>query len=137
MYLGFAVTLADLIISLMVLGRYNFEVTQAQQASRAQAEHMANQMAGAMALGVAADVVGLAGWAWLAVACRRGAGWTRAAGTALIAIYSACTLIVAFATHNDPGARFATIAVWAIGLATTGLLWSRSASAFFAKWRRR
>jgi eukaryotic-like serine/threonine-protein kinase len=137
MCLGFVVTLADLILSLMVLGRYNNEVTLAQQASLAQAERTANHMAGAMAIGVAADFVGLAGWAWLAVACRRGAGWPRAAGTALLVIYSVCTLVIVLATHGDPGPRFATIAVWVTGLAATVLLWSSSASAFFARWRKR
>ena len=137
MYLGFAVTLADAILSFLALDHYNNEISQAQQAAHAQAEHAATQMGGAMTIGVAADLVGLVGWAWLALACRRGAGWTRPAATALIAIYSVCTLIVIFAAHNDPGPRFATIAVWAIGLATAILLWSRSASAFFAARRNR
>ncbi len=137
MYLGFTVTLADLILSLMVLDRYHNEVIQDQHASLAQAERTAHQMAGVMALGAAATAAGLAGWVWLALACRRGAAWTRPAGTALTAIYSICTLIVALATHNDPGPRFTTIAVWAIGLATAVLLWSRPASAFFAEWRNR
>ena len=82
MCLGFAVTLADLILSLMVLGRYNNEVTLAQQASLAQAERTANYLAGAMAIGVAADFVGLAGWAWLAVACRRAPATGRGNGAA-------------------------------------------------------
>jgi hypothetical protein len=133
MCVGFAVTLADLILSLMVLSRYNGE---ASQATSTQAEHAARQLAGAMAIGVAADAAGLIGWAWLAVTCRRGAGWTRAAGTALIGIYSVCTLIVAFFTHNDPGPRFTTVGVWAVGLATAVMMWSPSASAFFSKWRR-
>jgi hypothetical protein len=44
---------------------------------------------------------------------------------------------VGLATHDDTGAKIATIAVWAAGLAATVLLWSRPAGAFFAKWRRR
>jgi Protein kinase domain len=137
MWLGLAVTVADLILSLMVLGRYHGELAQAQHASLTQAEHAASQLQGAMALGVAADIAGLVGWAWLAVACRRGGGWTRAAGTALIAIYSICALIVVFVTHDDPGPRFATIAVWTIGLAAAVLLWSRPAGRFFARRRER
>jgi hypothetical protein len=132
MCLGFVVTVADLVLSLMVLGRYTGEATQAHQAARLQTEYAATRMADAMTIGVAAAAVGLVGWAWLAVACRRGAGWTRPAGTALIAIYSVCALIVAFATHDDPGPRFATIGVWAIGLMTAVLLWSRPAGVFFA-----
>lgn len=132
MWLGFGVTGAALILSLFVLGRYNHEVTQDQQAALAQAGQAAHQMAKAIALGIAADLAGLAGWAWLAVACRRGAGWAQAAGTALLAIYSVCALIVVIGTHHDPGPRFATIAVWAIGLVTAALLWSAPARSFFA-----
>jgi hypothetical protein len=123
MYLGFAVTLADAILSLLTLADYNHQT---------QAGHPTSQLAGAMTIGVAADLVGLVGWAWLALACRRGAGWARSAGTALIAIYTICTLIVVLFTHNDPAPRFTTIAVWIIGLAAAAALWTRPAAAFFA-----
>jgi hypothetical protein len=59
------------------------------------------------------------------------------AGTGLFAIYSVCTLIVIFATQGDPGPQFATMAVWAIGLATAALLWTPSAHSFFARKTRR
>ena len=129
MYLGFAVTLADAILSVVTLGGYH------DQTSRAQAGNAASQMAGAITIGVAANLVGLVGWAWLALAVRRGAGWARSAGTALIAIYSVCALIVVLLTHNDPGPRFATIAVWVIGLAAAASLWTRPATAFFNRRR--
>jgi hypothetical protein len=94
-------------------------------------------MAGAMAIAVGADVLGLACWAWLAVATRRGNGWTRIAGTVLLAIYSICTLLVVFGTHLDPGPQFTTVLVWAIGVATVIPLWSQQARDFFFAWRKR
>jgi Protein kinase domain len=134
MCLGFAATVADLILSAMALGDYNDQV---QRAGTSQAEHAARSMADAMALGVAAAAVGLAGWVWLAVACRRGAGWTRFAAAALVVIETACTLLIGLTTNGDAGAMATTITVWATGVATTVLLWSRPARAFFGKWRRR
>jgi len=126
MGLGFAVTLTDLVFSILALDRYHDE-----------AGHPASQMADSMVIAVAADLIGLAAWVWLAAACRRGAGWTRIAGTALATLYTACTLIVTLGTHNDPAPWSLTIAVWAIGLAATVLLWSRPANAFFGRPRNR
>ena len=69
--LGFAIAgaLARAGSSVLLAGR---SAERCQQA--------ADHLIGAMIVGVAADVIGLVSWAWLAVACRRGAGWTQAAG---------------------------------------------------------
>jgi eukaryotic-like serine/threonine-protein kinase len=148
MYIGFVVTVLDLVLSLVALGRYTHDANLAKSAAdqaggarviaaKTALWHAQNQMAGAMAIGVAADVLGLVCWAWLAVATRRGNGWTRIAGTVLLAIYSICTLIVVFGTHRDPGPQFTTVVVWAIGVATIAPLWSQQARDFFYAWRKR
>ncbi|MGH3299333.1 MAG: hypothetical protein ACRDP7_46840, partial [Trebonia sp.] len=148
MYIGFVVTALDLLLSLMVLGRYAHDGNAAKKAAdsaltarRAATEtalmHNQNTMAGAMAIGVVAAVLGLGCWAWLAMATRRGNGWTRIAGTVLLAIYSVCTLIVLFGTHRDPGTQFTTVVVWAIGVAAVIPLWSRQARDFCYAWRKR
>ena len=148
MYIGFAVTVLDVILSALVLGRYTHDATAAKNAAaialtargtaaKTAVMHAQNTMAGAMAIGVAADILGLVCWAWLAVATRRGHGWTRVAGTVLLAIYSVCTLSVVFGTHHDPGAQLTTVLVWAIGVATIIPLWSRQAAEFFYAWRSR
>jgi hypothetical protein len=148
MYAGFVVTALDLLLSLLALGRYAHDASAAKEAAdnaltarRAAAEtaimHNQNTMAGAMAIGVFAAVLGLACWAWLAMATRRGNGWTRIAGTVLLGIYSICTLIVVVATHRDPGPQFTTVVVWAIGVATVIPLWSQQARDFFYAWRKR
>jgi hypothetical protein len=148
MYAGFVVTALDLLLSLPVLGRYTRAANAARNAAHnAGNPHVVaaktalwatqNQMAGAMAIAVGADVLGLACWAWLAVATRRGNGWTRIAGTVLLAIYSICTLLVVFGTHLDPGPQFTTVLVWAIGVATVIPLWSQQARDFFFAWRKR
>ena len=74
---------------------------------------------------------------WLAVATRRGHGWTRVAGTVLLGIYSICALVVVFGTHYDAGPQFTTVVVWAIGVATVIPLWSQQARDFCYAWRKR
>jgi serine/threonine protein kinase len=148
MYIGFVVTALDLVLSLVILGRYTHDANLAKNAAghagggsggaaKKAIWHTQNQMAGAMAIGVVAAVLGLVCWAWLAVATRRGNGWTRIAGTVLLAIYSICTLTVVFGTHRDPGPQFTTVVVWAIGVATVIPLWSQQARDFFYAWRKR
>ena len=149
MYTGFAVTVLAVLLSLPVLGRYAHDASTAKNAAaRAAFGHTVtaarqtaiyqtqNQMTGVMAIILAADLLGLACWAWLAVAARRGNGWTRIAGTALLGVYSICTLLVVFKTNNDPGAEFTTIVVWALGLAAVIPLWSQRAREFFDTWRK-
>jgi hypothetical protein len=165
MYAGFAATCAALVTSLMVLGRYaraasdqkklangwtqlsrqaalaghpRLQVADATRAANhATVQSAQNQMAGAMVIAVIAAVIGLVCWAVLAVACRRGRGWTRIAGTVLISLYTLVMLLVCVSTHNDPGARFTTLLVWALGLAATIPLWSQGARDFFHAWRKR
>jgi len=148
MYLGFAVTVFDLLLSLIALGRYAHDATAAKNAAdnaiaprvvaaKTALWHTQNAMANAMAIGVAADILGLACWAWLAVATRRGHGWTRVVGTVLLGIYSICALVVVFGTHYDAGPQFTTVVVWAIGVATVIPLWSQQARDFCYAWRKR
>jgi hypothetical protein len=99
--------------------------------------HAQNVMAGSIAIGLVADILGLACWAWLAVAARRGNGWTRTAGAVLLVIYSVCTLFVVFGTHHDPGPQFTTVLVWVVGVATVIPLWSQQTRDFFLAWRKR
>jgi hypothetical protein len=151
MYIGFVVTALDVVLSLTAIGRYTDAANAAkyaasnlsargeirQAALKSAIWHTQNQMVGAMAIGFAADILGLACWAWLAVATRRGNGWTRVAGTVLLGIYSICTLLVVFGTHNDLGPQFTTLVVWGLGVAAVIPLWSQQAREFFYAWRRR
>jgi len=137
MYAGFVTTALDVLLSLLVLGRYVNAADNARSLNHPAVMHAQNVMAGSIAIGLIADVLGLACWAWLAVAARRGNGWTRAAGTVLLVIYSVCTLFVLFGTHRDPGPQFTSVIVWAIGVATIIPLWSQQARDFFFAWRKR
>ncbi|HEY7278566.1 MAG TPA: protein kinase [Trebonia sp.] len=137
MYIGFAVTALDVVLSLVALGRYTHDANVYKEAGRTAAQGTASQMAGAVAIGFVADLLGLACWAWLAVAARRGNGWTRIAGAVLLGIYSICTLIVVFGTKRDPGTQFTTLVVWALGVATVIPLFSQQARDFFYAWRKR
>jgi len=151
MYIGFAVTALDVVLSLVALGRYTHDANTAKGLAASYAAagdhrraalettvwHNQNTMAGAISTGFVADLLGLACWAWLAVAARRGNGWTRIAGAVLLGIYSICTLIVVFGTKRDPGAVLTTLVVWALGVATVIPLFSQQAREFFYNWRKR
>ncbi len=136
MYAGFAATGAALILSLVVLGRYSRAANAAKAAGFLRVEHTQSQMAGALLIAVIADVIGLACWAWLKMAARRGQGWTRIGATVLLAGYTIVMLLVVLGTH-DPGARFSTLLVWALGLAAVIPLWTQPARQFFEAWRKR
>ena len=151
MYIGFVVSVLDAVLSAVALGWYNYLFNAAKGAAnrfaalgetRKAAEQTAimntqNTMSGVMAIGFVTVLLGLACWVWLAMATRRGHGWTRIAGTVLLGIYSIVALIVLFGTRHDPGPQFATVVVWALGLATVIPLWSQQARDFFHTWRKR
>jgi hypothetical protein len=147
MYAGFAVTLLNVLLSVPVLGRYSHDASVAQKAAaRATALgtikgaaaaarqtaiwHTQNTMVGVMVIALVAGLLGLVGWTWLAIATRRGDGWTRNAGTALFAVYTICMLLVVFKTRNDPGVEFTTFLVWLLALGAVVPLWSRQAREF-------
>jgi Protein kinase domain len=137
MYAGFAATVAALITSIGVLAQYTNDAAAAQVSGHPVIEHTANQLAGVMAIAVLADVLGLVCWVVLAMACRRGRGWTRIAGTVLLGLYTVVMLLVLLRTHNDPGARFTTLLAWAFGVAAAIPLWTQQARDFFSAWGRR
>jgi hypothetical protein len=151
MHIGFLATALNLVLSLVTLGRYthaagvardyanNYAALRltAQAAAQTAVMNYQNSMAGAMVIGSTAALLGLACWVWLAMATRRGRGWPRIAGTVLLAIYSVCTLIVVLGTHRDPGPQFATVLVWAFGVAALIPLWSQQARDFCYTWRKR
>ncbi|MGH3253327.1 MAG: protein kinase domain-containing protein [Trebonia sp.] len=137
MYIGFAVTVVDAVVSTAAFARYDYQVGVATAAGRTVVSDNANSMSGAIAVGMLADYLGLVCWIWLAIACRRGKGWPRVAGTVLLGIYALCALFVLFGTHRDPGPQFTTIVVLGIGVAAVIPLWSRQAREFFYAWRRR
>jgi hypothetical protein len=136
MYAGFAATVAALVTSLMVLGRYTHDATVAKNLGRTAAQNNADTLAGVMALAVIADILGLICWVVVAIFCRRGRGWTRVTGTVLLGVYTVVMLILLVRSHNDPGARFTTLLTWAIGIAAVIPLWSAQARDFFSAWRR-
>ena len=151
MYIGFAVTALDLVLSAVTLNRYNYAFNAAKGAAngftalgethRAAAQtaimNTQNTMSGVMLTAFVIGLLVLACWVWLAMATRRGKGWTQIAGTVLIGIYSIAALVVVFGTQRDPGPQSTTI----VGSRALG---SRGHSAvvqqardFFYTWRTR
>jgi hypothetical protein len=136
MYAGLAATVIALLSSLINLGIYTRDATDAKNHFRFTLQAHENQMAGSMTVAVVADFIGIACWVMLAIACRRGRGWTRVAGTALLGVYTVVMLFVLVGTHNDPGAQFFTLLVWVLGVAAVIPLWTQQARDFFATWGR-
>jgi hypothetical protein len=140
MYVGAAVTLADLIFGALVATRDNAYWVKHQNslnlAVRIAARH--NQtVAGTLDFtAVFCGAIGIVCWLVIARACRRGRSWTRIAGTVLLALNTASLLTVLLATQDDPGVKTASLLVWIIGLAAAVPLWGRQASNFFLAWRR-
>ena len=137
MYAGFAATVAALVTTAVVFGRYSNDATVAKNHGFTRVENTANTLAGVAAIAVFADVIGLVCWVVLALACRRGRGWTRVAGTVLLALYTVIMLLILLRTHNDPGARFTTLVTWMLGVAAVIPLWTQQARDFFFTWRKR
>jgi hypothetical protein len=137
MYAGLAATVVAFFVSLVNYGQYSHAATVAKDLFRHTTEAHQNQMAGLTALAAFADLLGIACWVVLAIACRRGRGWTRIVGTVLLGVYTFVLLFFLVGTTNDPGARFFNILVWVLGVAAVIPLWTRQARDFFATWGRR
>jgi hypothetical protein len=137
MYAGLVATVIALLAGLVNYGLYTHAATVAKNHFRLTDETHQTQMAGFMAIAVIADLLGIACWVVLAIACRRGRGWTRVTGTVLLGVYTVVMLLVLAGTQKDLGAQFLTFLVWALGVASVIPLWARQARDFFATWGRR
>jgi Protein kinase domain len=137
MYAGLAASVAALVFTGVAIGRYGHNATVAKDAGFPGVENTQNLMAGVAAIALIADLLGLACWVIIAVACRRGRGWSRTFGTVLLGIYTVIMLILLSRTHDDQGARFTTLATWVLGLAATIPLYTAPARNFFQAWRNR
>ena len=136
MYAGLAATVVALLVSLTAYGTYARAATYDKKHYflATEAAHQ-NQMAGLMAVAAFTDILGIACWIMLAIACRRGRGWTRVTASVLLGVYTVVMLLVLGGT--DHGARFVSLLVWVLGLAAVIPLWTQQARAFFATWGRR
>ncbi len=137
MYGGLAASIVAIIFTGVAFGRYSHASDVAKAAGASVRADAQNSMAGIVAISLIADILGLACWIVIAVACRRGRGWGRVFGTVLLGVNTVIMLIVLIGTHNDPGARFTTLLTWALGLAATIPLYTAPARNFFQAWRNR
>jgi hypothetical protein len=136
MYAGFVVTVLDIVLSIVAIGRYDGDSGRYGRLGATSLQQTANNETGFLAIGVFADFIGLACWVLLALACRRGRGWTRATGIVLAALYTVVLLVVELGTKGDPGPRLTTLLVWVLGIAAVIPLYSQQARQFFQAWRR-
>jgi serine/threonine kinase PknH len=137
MYGGLAASVAAIIFTGVAFGRYSHASDVAKAAGASVREDAQNTMAGIAAIALIADILGLALWIVIAVACRRGRGWSRVFGAVLLGINTIIMVSLLAGTHNDPGARFTTLVTWVLGLAATIPLFTAPARDFFRAWRKR
>ncbi len=137
MYAGLVANVAAFSFTVVAINRYTMSSDVAKRHLDVAAQNTANTMVTITAFALFADLIGLAWWVVLAVACRRGRGWARVAAAVLLGIYTIIMLLVLGRTHGDPGARFTTLATWLLGLGATIPLFTAQAREFFQAWRGR
>jgi serine/threonine protein kinase len=138
MYAGLTATVVALIVSGVNFSQYtrNAQSYKKHPVLYSGYAH-ADKMATSMSFAVLADLLGLVCWVVIAIAARRGRGWSRITGMVLLGIYTLVMLSVLANTKDDPGAQVMTLLVWGLGVAATILLWTQQARAFFDTWRKR
>jgi len=89
-----------------------------------------------IALGVAAGLIGLVLWLWMARKTSQGRPWARILSTILFAL---CSLDLLSVFRGGGSSVFTTVSAlltWLIGLGTVILLWMPTSSAYFTSHRR-
>jgi hypothetical protein len=139
MWAGLVASALELLFGIMALGKFD------QTAGSHPAGHeelTAQTMAGIAAITVVVSFVGLFCWVLLAIACRRGRGWTRIAAAVLAGLDTVLLLFIILGTHDivpthwDAGLKAVGCLAWIIGLAAAVLLWGNQAKAYFLAWRK-
>jgi hypothetical protein len=128
MYGGAALSLVGVFVNLTTLGTIKRRLPVTSPALLASTEHEA------IAEFIVGGLVVAAVWIFLAMSCRVGMRWARAAGTALFAVDTVYMVDVAASLDRvdaPVAVRMYTVAVWIAGLAATLLLWQRGANTYF------
>jgi len=133
MYGGAFLTFLSMIIDLVAIS----QVRHAYLDKHPFDINRANAIAGAGDFGVVIGSLAAVGlWIALALAARKGHGWTRTVGTVLFGIDT----LVFIGTIGRPGiaaAKTIHLMIWLVGLLAVIFLWQRRSTQFFAASRRR
>jgi len=127
MYVGAAISVISLIISLASIGGTKDAIRRARPSLTATQVNQLNTFI--IALAVVSGVIGVALWLWMARANGQGKNWARILSTALFAV----STLSLFATLNAPsvlGVVFAAL-IWIIGAGAVFMLWRRESTEFF------
>ena len=136
MYVGAAASLVGIIVD--VLARHSLRTYIAEHV-RSNGKALTNaQVTNAyhLELGVliAAGLIGVGLWLWMARSCQAGKGWARITSTVFFAIDTISALTAVSGAGQLGGAsagRFFGLVVWLIGLGAIILLWQRQSSDYF------
>jgi hypothetical protein len=128
MYLGAAVSIVSLIISLATAGGLKSAIRKAQpKLTPAQVNNTATFLITAT---VISALLGGALWLWMAWANKRGRSWARIVSSVFFGIATLDT-VVSITRPGDLLTRVITVVIWVIGAGAIVLLWRPESSAYY------
>jgi hypothetical protein len=128
MYLGAAISVVSLIVSLATAGGLKSAIRKAQpKLTPAQVNNTATFL---IATTVIFGLLGTALWLWMAWANKRGRPWARIVSSVFFGIATLDT-VVGITRPGDLLTRVMTVVIWVIGLGAVVLLWRPESSAYY------
>ena len=129
MYVGAAISVVSLVISLASIGGTKDAIRKARPSLTATQVNQLNTFI--IALAVVSGVVGVALWLWMARANGQGKNWARITSS----VFFALATLSLFSVLNAPsvlGIIFA-VALWVVGLGAIIYLWRGESTEFFKR----
>jgi hypothetical protein len=128
MYLGAAVSVVSLIVSLATAGGLKSAIRKAQpKLTPAQVNNTATFLITAT---VISGLLGAGLWLWMAWANKRGRSWARIVSSVFFGIATLDT-VVGITRPGDLLTRIITVVIWVIGVGAIVLLWRPESSAYY------
>jgi hypothetical protein len=128
MYVGAAISVISLIISLASIGGTKDAIRKARPSLTATQVNQLNTFI--IALAVVSGVIGVALWLWMARANGQGRNWARIMSSVLFAVYT-LELLLGLRGPTTALSLVFPVLTWLVGLGAIILLWRKESSDFF------
>jgi hypothetical protein len=128
MYLGAAVSIVSLIISLATAGGLKSAIRKAQP--KLTPTQVNNTATAIITAAVIFGLLGAALWLWMAWANKRGRSWARIVSSVFFGI-ATLSAVTSITRPGDLLTRVITVVIWVIGVAAIVLLWRPESSAYY------
>ncbi len=130
MYVGAALSLAGLIVTIVTASAYRDAIHRAFPRYTTAQVHSLATAAVTFQVVIAAIEVFL--WLLVAWACRGGHNWGRIAGSVLFGLYTILVLLFLFRASVGTGSLLSGL-IWLAGLGAVIMLWRRESSDYFTR----